>query len=189
MREPRILLCGPSPVTMEPQQALDLLLQTAIPNATRCVVANGKFDTGEAAKTFNIDGSYSPDPPRLQTLAAWAGLPERSPQQLRDGLDLLALRGALRKYGKFDYAVLQRDRSRTADRWDKLRKDVDGKIFAVFGTSLLLDLRDERAAAFLDRVSELYLTGAVYALDDYNLRAALAVAAETVRLEPEIASA
>lgn len=190
MSEPRVLVCGPSPKTMAPAQALEMLQPVTLPNSTKCVVTNGKFDTQKAAKTFNIEGGHSPEPAQLQTLAAWSGLlPARLAEQCRDGLDLFALRAVLQRDGPFDYAVLQRGETAVDDCWTELREKVEGKLFVVFdGSSLLFDLRDERSSAFLDRAWEMYVTGTVYAIADYSFEAALSTAADAVRLEGEIAS-
>lgn len=189
MPEPRILLCGPSPQTMAPQQALEMLRQTKLANALLCVITNGKFDTDKAAKTFNVDAGYSPEPPRLLTLAAWAGLPSRSAEQRVDGHELFALRSVIKRDGPFDYALLQRGPTRIDERWSDLQAKIEGKLFLpVQHRSVLFNLRDDRAPAFLDQAWTFYSSGAVYGMADYSLKAALAVAAEAVRLEREIAS-
>jgi hypothetical protein len=187
--EPRILLCGPSPQTMAPQQALEMLKQATLPNALLCVITNGKFDTDKAAKTFNIDAGYSPEPPRLLTLAAWAGSPARSAEQCVDGHELFALRSVIKRDGPFDYALLQRGPTKIAERWADLKAKIDGKLFLpVQHKSVLFNLHDERSTAFLDHAWALYSSGGVYAMTDYSLKGALAVAAEAVRLEREIAT-
>jgi hypothetical protein len=187
--EPRILLCGPSPQTMAPPQALDMLKQSALPNSLLCVITNGKFDTGNAAKTFNIDAGYSPEPPRLLTFAAWAGLAARSAEQCTDGHELFALRSVIKRDGPFDYALLQRGPTKIDERWPDLKAKIEGKLFlAVQHRSVLFNLGDERSSDFLQRAWELYSSGAVYGMADYSLKAALSVAAEAVRLEREIAT-
>ena len=189
MPEPRILLCGPSPQTMAPQQALEMLQQEKLANALLCVITNGKFDTRKTAKTFNIDAGYSPEPPRLQTLAAWAGLPSPGAEQCVEGHELFALRSIIKRDGPFDYVLLQRGPTKIAERWSDLQAKIEGKLFLpVQHRSVLFNLRDERAPGFLQQAWELYASGAVYAIADYSLKAALSVAADAVRLEREIAT-
>lgn len=189
MSEPRVLVCGPSPERMAPAQALEMLRQVTLPHAAKVVVTNGKFDTQKAAKTFNLEAGYPPEPAQLQTLSTWAGLPARSSEQYRDGFDLFALRAVLRRDGPFDYVLLLRARADLEERWAELRDQVEGKLFVTFDDdNVLFDFRDVWTTGFLERAWELYVTGTVYAIDDYSLQAALAAAANAVRLEREIAS-
>jgi hypothetical protein len=173
---------------MAPADALEMLQQVNLPNTTKVVVTQGKFDTQKAAKTFNLEAGYPPDPPRLHSVAAWAGMPVQSAAQHSDGLDLFALRAVILRDGPFDYAVLLRGRTSFDDRWAELREQVNSRLFVVFQEDVVLfDLRGPLAAAFLDRAWELYVTGTVYAIAGYSLQAGLALAADAVRLEREMA--
>lgn len=197
MSDPRILLCGPALDPTESANRLEMLRLVALPNATKYVVTTGKFDAQKLAKTFNINAEYPAEPAYLHTLAAWAEFPDRCEPRFRDGCDLFCLRSILAKNGDFDYAILLREAVGFQERWPNLRAGAEGKMFLSFheglsaasdpaAANVLFNLRDKRASRFLDLASELYRTGAVYAMTPYSLERALMAAVDGLRLEDEI---
>ncbi len=129
-----------------------------------------------------------PSSPYLQTLLRWAEGDSLADPRFRDGYDLYCLRRILARHGRFDFAVVLRAGAASFEaRWPELRKSVEGRLFLTFDDgslrSLLIDLRDERSAAFLDAAWQLYLTGAVYGIDAYSLDSALRLAVAAVELE------
>ncbi|MBA3576605.1 MAG: hypothetical protein H0W39_03170 [Sphingomonas sp.] len=189
MPSSRVLLLGPAPSRMPPTQALEMLRPaelpklTKLPRLTKCVLTNTKFATGKAAKTFNIEANYEPEPVQLQTLAGWSGLKERSAEQLADGLVLFALRAVIDRDGPFGYVILQRQAADLSQRWPALEEEIGEHLYTDLGDgNTLLNLRGPGGSAFVDALWELHLTGAVYCFDDYSLAATLAVAAQAVEL-------
>ena len=195
MPEPSILLCGPALNAAESAASLDLLRQVTLPSATKYLVTTGKFDSEGAAKAVNVDADYPRETPHLQSLIRWAEINDLSDMRFRDGYDLYCLRRVLARSKGSDYAVLLRNGAAAfEERWPKLQESVRGRVFLTFGRSsaarslnpgknLLLDLKDERAAAVLDAVWELYATGAVYGMDDYSLDLAFRTALDALELE------
>lgn len=182
MPEPRILLCGPAPSRTEPAKALAMLGATDLPKLTKCVLTDAKFDTQKAAKTFNIDADYSPVPPQLQTLGAWAGLPPTA-DQVADAIELYALRSIIERDGPFGYAILQRGPGDIAKQWPTLREKIADRPFLCFGKGNVLLNLGKPNAHFLDLMWDLYVSGAAYAIDPYSFEAALGVAAEAMQLD------
>jgi hypothetical protein len=173
---------------MAPADVLEMLRQVRLPNVTRYVVTIGKFDTDKLAKTFNIEAGYPADPPHLETLSAWAVV-EGDDARLRDARDLFALRAILSKERGFDFAAILRSPTDLDKLWPDLMREMDGKLFATVGSDLILfNLRDERAADFIERLWDLHYSGAVYAVDRYTPDLALAAAAEAVWLEQQFAT-
>lgn len=184
MPDARILLLGPAPNRMAPEQALEMLRPAEIPGLTKCVLTRAKFDTKKAAKTFNIEANYAPEPVELQTLAAWSevGTAECA-EQLNDAMELFALRAVIERDGPFDYVILQRQAFDLAERWPALVDELGEKLYLNLGEEgLLLKLNTPSASDLIDALWELHLTGAVYAMEDYSAGAALALAANAVRL-------
>lgn len=179
MRSSRILLLGPAPSRMAPAEALEMLRPAELPKLTKCVLTNAKFDTAKAAKTFNIDANYGPEPVQLQTLAGWSGLKEGSTDQLADALELFALRAVTARDGPFGYAILQRHATNLTERWPSIAEEVDDQLSLDLGDgNLLLNLRAQAGPAFVDALWQLYLTGAVYGFVEYSFETAVAAAAE-----------
>jgi hypothetical protein len=168
---------------MAPAEALEMLRPAELPKVTKCVLTNAKFDTAKAAKTFNIEANYAADPVRLQTLAAWSGLKERSAEQLADGLELFALRAVIERDGPFGYVILQRHAAELTERWPVLAEEISERLYMDFGSgNLLLNLRSPPGSAIVDALWELYLSGAVYGFTDYSFGTAVAAAAQAVEL-------
>lgn len=194
MPEPSILLCGPALDAEESAASLDLLRQVTLPNATKYLVTTGKFDSEGAAKTVNVDADYPADPAHLKTLAAWADAGSLGDPRFRDGYDLYCLRRIIARFKGFDYAVLLRSGAAAfQDRWPKLEEGVRGRFFQTFGRpsgatgkNLVIDLRDERSADFLDAAWEFYSAGAVYGMQGYSLDLALSTAVDSVGLERKL---
>lgn len=188
MPEPRLLLCGPAPGTMEPADALAIFRQVTLPNTTKYVVTLGKFDTGGSAKTFNIEAGYPAEPPYLETLSAWA-LASDHEERLRDARDIFALRSILQKDEQFDFAALLRTPADLDKLWPELLRDIEGKLFVTFGSAnVLFNLSEQRGADTIERLWELHVSGAVYAMEEPSMESALAAAAEAVRLEQQFAT-
>jgi len=193
--EPSILLCGPAAQTEESAASLDLLRQVGLPNAVKYLVTTGKFDSEGAAKTVNVEGDYPADTAYLQTLLRWAEIRDLHDPRFRDGYDLYCLRRIIARFKGSDYAVLLRNGATAFERqWPKLQKSIRGRLFQTFGRStaargqvpgknLIVDLKDERCADFLDAAWELYATGAVYGINEYSLDFALGTALDALRVE------
>jgi hypothetical protein len=176
-----------------------MLRQIAVPNVTKFVVTTGKFDAHKEARAFNIEADYPAEPALLQTLAMEAGGSDLRDQRFRDGYDLFCLRRILEVHDGFDFALLLREADGFDDRWLELRSSIRDKLFLTFVqprperdelnsvTNLLIDLRDKRAAAFLDRVGMIYASGAAYAMTRYSLEEALSLAWNSLGLEEMIA--
>ena len=92
----------------------------------------------------------------------------------------------------FASAVLLRNAGGFDDRWPELRSALNDKLFLTFvpksveqvgelgATNLIIDLTDERAGPFLERVGEVYASGASYAITSYSLDAALRLGLEAM---------
>lgn len=183
MRSRRILLMGPAPTRAAPVQALEMLRGATLPKLTKCVLTDAKFDTQKAAKTFNIEAGYAPEPAQLQTLAGWSGLHEQAAEQLADGLELFALRAVIQRDGPFGYLILQRNPSDLTQRWPALEEQIGDSLFIDLGDgNLLFNLRCAGGPAFLEALWELYVTGAVYGFEDYSFGAAVGAACEAAGL-------
>lgn len=191
LSESTILLCGPALNAAESAASLEKLRALNLPGGAKFLVTTGKFDTEGVAKGVNVEADYPSEPPFLQTLLTWSdagGLPD---PRFRDGYDLYCLRRVLARFQPFEFAVLLRqDAGNLEERWPELRKSVDGHLFLTFGNqsspSLLVDLKDARATAFLESAWQLYITGAIYGLDDYAFDRALGLALTAV--EPQTSS-
>lgn len=188
LSEPTILLCGPALDAAESAASLEMLRRVALPGAAKFSVTTGKFDVDGAAKGFNVEADYPADPAYLQTLLRWSETGGLADPRFRDGYDLYCLRRILARHESFDFAVVLRgDAASLEASWPELRKGVGGRLFLTFGDeaspSLLVDLQDVRAAAFLDTAWQLYVTGAVYGIEAYTLDDALGLAQEAVELE------
>ena len=184
MPSSRILLLGPAPNRMPPEQSLDMLRPAQIPGISKCVLTKAKFNTNKLAKTFNIEANYAPEPVQLQTLAAWSGLGAGgSAEQLNDAIELFALRAVFERDGPFDYAILQRQPIDLTERWPALVDELGDKLYLDLGEeALFFNLTAPRGSDFIENLWALHLTGAVYAIEDYSPGAALAVAADSVCL-------
>jgi hypothetical protein len=191
-----VLLCGPALDAKESAASLDILRQVTLPSAAKFVVTTGKFDAGGAAKTVNVDADYPPDPAYLLTLLRWAEISELADPRFRDGYDLYCLRRILARFKTFDYAVVLREGAdRLQERWPDLQRGVGGRLFLTLekrspadhmmstGPSIVIDLKDDRTPAFLEAVSELYRTGAVYGMEAYTLEGALSAALDVIELQ------
>ena len=197
MSDPKILLCGPAIDLQESAARLEMLRQITLPNATKFVVTTGKFDAQKEARAFNVEADYPAEPALLETLAMEAGGSDLR-DRFRDGYDLFCLRRILAVHDGFDLALLLREADRFDDRWPELRCSRN-EPFLTFtqqrpdedelnlATNLLVDLRDKRATAFLDRVGMIYASGAAYAMTRYSLDAALSLSWSSLRLEELIA--
>jgi len=174
---------------MAPADALAMLGQVRLPNATKYVVTAGKFDTGKAAKTFNMDAGYPAAPAHLQTLAVWAevGSGDLRP---RDARDLWALGEILRREQDFDFALLLRQAADVDEIWPELMRKVEVEPFAVFGSGMnvMFDVRSDSARELIECLLEFYRSGAVYAIGQYSMDSALAAAAQSLRLERQFAT-
>ena len=191
LSEPTILLCGPALDAAESAASLEMLRQVALPGAAKFLVTTGKFDTEGAAKAFNVEADYPAEPAYLQTLLRWSEAGGLDDRRFRDGYDLYCLRRILARHGPFDFAVLLRgDAASLEAGWPELGKEVDGRLFLTFGDeaspSLLVDLQDARAAAFLDTAWRFYVTGAVYGIDGYALDGALGLVLHPIDPEPSL---
>lgn len=194
MSEPRILLCGPASDAAESEVSLQRLRKIRVPNVSKVVVAIGKFDTGGAATTLNIEAGYPPEPAHLQTHSAWAETSYVSDPRFRDAYDLFCLRRALERDSTFDVAVIVRD-SDFDQRWPDLQATLHDQLFATWGhdgaglaTFLAFNLRDPNTSAFLDLVWEFQWSGAAYSIDPYSSEEALSTVAEALQLEAQILS-
>lgn len=179
----RILLLGPAPGRMPPEQALEMLRPAQLPSLTKCVLTDTKFDAHKAAKTFNIAANYEPEPVQLWTLASWSGSKGHSAEQYGDGLELFALRSIIKRDGPFGYIILQRKASDLAERWAALPDEIGDRLYMELGDgSLLFNLRAPASSAFIDALWDLHLTGSVYGFEEYSMAAALAAAAQAVEM-------
>jgi len=158
-----------------------MLRATDLPKLTKCVLTDAKFDTQKAAKTFNIDADYSPLPPQLQTLGAWAGLPPAA-DAIADAIELYALRAIIERDGPFGYAILQRAAGDIGKQWPALREKIGDRPYLCFEKGNALLNLGKGNALFLDMMWDLYLSGAVYGFDPYSFEAALGIAAEAMQL-------
>lgn len=198
MPEHRFLVCGPALDLEESADSLRLLGSLNLPNGEKFLVTTGKFDNHGLAKNFNVESGYPNEPALLRTLAAWAGVDARTDERFRDGYDLYCLLGIIAKNTGFDLALLIRDATELEDCLSSLAESVAGKLFLTFDATgswetdkishpnLLIDLRDERASAFLDLSWQLYETGAAYSIKPYSLKCALMTAADSVGFGNEI---
>lgn len=199
MFDPRILLLGPGLNDVESAASLERLHRVILPNATKYVVAPGKFDTQKWAKTFNAEAGaeYPADAPYLHTLAAWAEVRDWQDPRFRDGYDFFCLRSILSREESFDYAILLREPVLVQGRWRDLRVSADGKLFLTFSEeptgsaspaaqNVLFNLADPRTPAFLELLWDLFVTGVAYAMAPYSFEEALNAAADALRLEDEI---
>jgi hypothetical protein len=194
LSELRVLVCGPAINAAESAERLEMLAGINLPNATKFVITTGKFDAEKAASTFNIEGSYPAEPAHLQTLARYAAAGPGE-QCFRDGYDLFCFRRLVMERKGFALAVLLRNAGGFDDRWPELRSALNDKLFLTFvpksveqvgelgATNLIIDLTDERAGPFLERVGEVYASGASYAITSYSLDAALRLGLEAMELE------
>jgi hypothetical protein len=196
LSEQSLLLCGPALDANESAASLDVLRQITLPDAAKFVVATAKFDAQGVAKSVNVQSDYPGEPPYLETLLRWSGTGDLADPRFRDGYDLYCLRRILARQRGFDFAVMLRGGAATFEaRWPELQRSVEGRLFLTFDeeggidstaapvSSFLIDLRDERAGAFLDAGWQLYVTGAVYGLTAYSLGGALSIALDAVQLE------
>jgi hypothetical protein len=191
LSEPTILLCGPALDDAESAASLEMLRRVALPGAAKFLVTTGKFDTEGAAKGVNVEANYPAETAYLQTLLRWSETGGLADPRFRDGYDLYCLRRILARHGPFDFAVVLRgDTINLEASWPELRSGVDGRMFLTFGDeaslSLLFDLQDSRASAFLDTAWQLYVTGAVYGIEGYALDRSLDLALEAIELERSI---
>jgi hypothetical protein len=168
---------------MAPAQALDMLRPPELPKLTKCVLTDSKFDTEKAAKAFNIEANYAPEPAQLQTLAGWSGLKDEAAEQLADGLQLFALRAVIERDGPFGTVIVQRTPADLNQSWLALAEELGDELFLETADgNLLLNLNHPGGHGFLDALWAPYLTGAVYGIADYSFGAALAAAAGAVEL-------
>ena len=189
MSDHRVILLGPAMDADESERALERLGRIVLPTASKHVVTTGKFDARHLAATFNVEAGYPNEPARLQTLAALAETGDSQPR-FRDGYDLYCLRRFLAKGHEGDFVVMVRDDADLTRVWPELQERIEGRLFLVISEepngSVILNLRDPQAAALLETVLELYLSGAVYAMEPYSFSGALTAAAGTLRLQASI---
>lgn len=197
MSEPRLLICGPAINAAESTRCLAMMRGIDTPNATKFVITTGKFDAEQAASTFNIEASYPAEIAELQTLARAAEPEGAGKQCFRDAYDLYCLRRLVEERKGFEFAVLMRSAAGFDELWPGLHSRVKGELFLTFApqpvdetgliaTNLVIDLTDERAGPFLDRIGEVYGSGASYSIAGYSLDAGLHVAFEAMGLEETI---
>lgn len=186
MPSSRILLLGPAPSRMLPAEAIEMLRPAELPRVTKCVLTEAKFDTGKAAKTFNIGAKYEREPVELQTLAHWSGLKGGSAEQLDDGLELFALRAVIERDGPFGWLILQRRAADLTPRWPALVKKLGDRLYLdLDDRNVLINLRAADGPTFIEAWWDLHLTGAVYGFEDYREGTAMAAAAQAVALTGE----
>jgi hypothetical protein len=171
-----------------------LLDALRVPNAVKYVVVTGKCDTGERARSFNIEAGYPSEPPFLQTLTAWAEMPVLEDPRFHDAYDLFCLRRLLEKVDAFECALLLRTESDWTDAWPALMAKLRGQPFLTCHDSagadpagVLFNLAQPGASRFLDAAWQLFSTGAVYGMSPYSLDSALKEAADALLLEQRIA--
>jgi hypothetical protein len=178
----RILLIGPVPSRIEPADALELLRPADLPKLTKCLLTDAKFDTKRAAKTFNIEADYPPETALLRTLAGWSGLGDDAAEALADGLEVFALRSVVDRDGPFGTVIVQRSPSDFTQRWSALIEQLGNELYLELGQGNVVLNLNAGSKALLDALWTLYETGAVYGFSDYSFSAALAAAADSVRL-------
>jgi hypothetical protein len=191
-----ILLCIPALNGVESVKCRELVRQITLPNATKFIVANGKFDAEGAAKTLNIESGYPSGPAHLQTLSAWAEVDVGTDPRFCDGYHIYALRTLVAKESGFDYAILLRQESGLQDRWTELRTELDNGLFLTFGDqpwasaqpNVIFNVGHADGIRFLKCLSDLFETGIVYGLSPYSLHAALSAAAGGLLLEDLLAA-
>lgn len=190
MSDPAVLLVAPVLDEADSTASLQMLRNVGVPNATKVLVTNGKFDAQKLATTFNIETGYPPEPARLQTLAAWAEVPYRTDPRFRDGFDMFCLNKVIAKAGQFDCAVLVRDATGLQEAWADLVAELSDRLFSTFRAegdagpgNILFNLVAPRASRFLDAASELYATGAGFGITPYSLTNALMTTMQALDIE------
>ena len=192
MPEPRILVLGAASNAVESEEALARLNRVVLPNASKHVVTAGKFDSRAIAATLNVEAGYPAEPAVLQTLAAWAEVHDPTDPRFRDGYDLYCLRRLLTNGAEGDLALILREGTELGSNWPELQERIAGRLFLTFPSdqsflpSMLFNLTDPQATAFLDLAWELYFGGSVYAMDPYCLERALTAASDALRLQASI---
>jgi hypothetical protein len=170
---------------------LEMLGRVALPSAIKYLVTGGKFDTGQLAKSFNVETGYPAEPALLQTLSRWAEIAGPDDLRFRNGYDLHCLRRLLERNDKFDYAVILYDVAAFNHRYLELLSTMEGRSFLTFGQegdevaatpNVIFDLRDERTFTMLELAWDLFATGAVYGISPYGLDDALEAVARSQRL-------
>jgi hypothetical protein len=181
--KPKILLCGPVPSRMPPEQALEMLQASGIPGAKLTLLTAAKFDAQKAAKTFNIEANYAAEPLELQTMSAWSGTGASADERLADGLEVFALCALDERDGPFDYVLLQRSPAKLGEGWAAHLEQVAGRGFVPLGAgNFLFRNAAGSGARFTDALWDLYASGALYARDNYSFELALSIAADALRL-------
>lgn len=180
MSDIKVLICAPSLDADDAAEGLERLRSIAIPSAVKVVATTGKFDTGDDVARVNVEADYPMLPPFLMTMAAWAEMPARSEARFRDGYDLHCFQQALAKHHQVDWAVMLRTGSDFDKIWLELREQPAAPFVCFAGLNLALNLRSD--PAFLSTLSQLYASGAAYALEPYSFDLALRTAWEAVQI-------
>lgn len=167
---------------MEPADALEMLRPAELPKLTKCVLTDAKFDTQRVAKTFNIEANYPPEPALLRTLAGWSGLGDEAAERLADGLQIFALRSVVDRDGPFGTVIVQRNPCDFTQRWAALIEQLGDELYLELGKGNVVLNLNAGSKALLDALWTLYETGAVYGFTGYSFGAALAAAADSVRV-------
>jgi len=190
--DPRILVLGTGSNAAQSEEALARLERVALPNVSKHVATAGKFDSRGIAATLNVVAGYPAESAVLHTLAAWAERHDPADPRFRDGYDLFCFRRLLANGVEGDLGLIVRGDCELMGIWPELRKKLSGQLFLTFPLntapfpSILFDLNDPGAPAFLDLAWELYLSGSVYAMDPYSLQRALTAASDALRLQVSI---
>jgi hypothetical protein len=183
--DPALLICGPAFDGQETARSLTNLNRVNLPNATRLVITHGKFDTGGAARTLNVDSGYPAEPPQLQTLAAFAGRSFRTDPRFRDGYDLYCIRRVLEQNAGFDLLLLLRDPAGVERCWPQLLATASENPIAIDGEhdgNLLLNLHNPRCGPLLELAWTSFRSGAACALQPYSLGSMMQSAADALNL-------
>lgn len=198
MLEPRILVCGPALNMSESEASLERLRHLSSPIFKKFVVTTDKFDSLHDVRSFSVEAEHPPEPAYLKTLGSWAGNADLTDQRFRDGYDLFCLRAILSGNAGLDFAILLREADQLDDRLPLLLSKVEGCLFLAFDSefdctsaarsrrNLLVDLSNPGVGDFLHFAWQLYVTGAVYAIDPYSLEDAMKAAAEGARIAADI---
>lgn len=192
MSDPRILVLGTASNVVESEEALTRLNRIVLPNASKHVATAGKFDSRAIAATLNVEAGYPAEPAVLHTLAAWAERHDPADPRFRDGYDLYCLRRLLENGAEGDLALIVREDTELERIWPDLRERIARQLFLTFPIdnsffpSILFNLNDPEAPAFLSIAWELYSSGSAYAMDPYSLQRALTTASDALRLQASI---
>lgn len=189
MSEPSVLLIASALDRGEAATVARALERVRLSNASRYVVTSDRFEAPPGIRTFNAEAGYPPEPPRLETLAAWSGVPCRSDARLRDAYAFFCLQKLIAKENAFDYAIVVGGPHSVDENCAELVKETGENLFRTSSTNpsiAVVNLAHEQSDALLELMDDIYLTGAAYALSPYTLELVLRTAEAALQLTREV---